>query len=91
MAGLQINWERLARARTHPTQIGVLELLTIDNGRAMSPREMALELQEELGNVSYHTTQLAKSGLLELAATTPRRGAVEHFYRMAPAIEGAVG
>ena len=91
MAAPMINWERLARARTHPTQVSILELLTIDHGRAMSPREMALELQEELGNVCYHTSQLAKSALLELAATTPRRGAVEHFYRMSPAIEGAVG
>ncbi|HSC20272.1 MAG TPA: helix-turn-helix domain-containing protein [Solirubrobacterales bacterium] len=91
MATPTIDWERLARAKTHPIQVSILELLTIDTGRAMSPNEMAFEMQEPLGNLSYHATQLAEIGFLELTATEPRRGALEHFYRMTPAIEGAVG
>jgi len=91
MTAPTIDWERLARARTHPTQISILELLTIDNGRAMSPNEMAFELQEELASVSYHTTKLVEIAFLELTATEPRRGALEHYYRLAPAIEGALG
>ena len=90
MAAPQINWERLARAKAHPTQISILELLSIDNGRAMSPNEMAFEMQEPLGNLSYHAAQLAEIGFLELTATEPRRGALEHYYRLAPAIEGGV-
>jgi DNA-binding transcriptional ArsR family regulator len=84
-----IDWERVARARTHPIQISVLELLTIDNGRALSPSEMSVELQEELANVSYHVGALADAGLLEAAGTVPRRGAVEHYYRLSEATPNA--
>lgn len=80
-----IDWERVARARVHPLQISVLELLTIDNGRAMSPSEMAVELQEPLGNVSYHASTLADAGSIELVDTVQRRGALEHYYRLAEA------
>lgn len=76
-----IPWEHLARAEAHPLRISILEALAIDNGRAMSPNELSFELQEQLGNVSYHVTALVKAGLLELAGTEPRRGAVEHYYR----------
>lgn len=79
-----IDWERLARAKVHPTQISVLELLTIDNGRVQSPSELAFELQEELANVSYHVSALADDDLIELAEAIPRRGALEHYYRLAP-------
>jgi hypothetical protein len=36
-----------------------------------------------LSNVSYHVRQLAKAGLIELVATRPRRGALEHYYTLA--------
>lgn len=84
MGGPTIDWERVARVKVHPTQISVLELLAIDNGRVQSPSEMAFELQQELANVSYHAKALADDGLIELAETVPRRGAVEHYYRLAP-------
>lgn len=79
-----IDWERLARVRTHPTQVGILELLSMDDGRVLSPNEMAFELQVELGSCSYHVTELEKAGLLELVDTQPRRGALEHYYRVIP-------
>ena len=78
-----INWEKVARARVHPTQVAVLELLEMDRGRALSPNEIAFELREPLGNVSYHVTQLAEAGLLELVSAEPRRGALEHYYALA--------
>jgi hypothetical protein len=46
-----------------------------------SPSELAGELGEPLGNVSYHVRTLAELKCIELVRTTPRRGAVEHHYR----------
>jgi hypothetical protein len=34
-----------------------------------------------LGNVRYHVTTLRELGLIEQVHTTPRRGALEHYYR----------
>ncbi|HEX4304542.1 MAG TPA: hypothetical protein VHZ54_00760, partial [Solirubrobacterales bacterium] len=39
------------------------------------------ELDEPLGNVSYHVKTLLEYDCVELVKTEPRRGAVEHFYR----------
>lgn len=78
----QISWEQLARAETHPLRVSVLELLTIDGGRVLSPSEMAFELQEQLNKTNYHVTELVKAGFLLLVRTKQRRGAAEHYYRV---------
>jgi DNA-binding transcriptional ArsR family regulator len=70
--------QRLAKALTHPVRMRVLTLL---NQKVASPSELAGELDEPLGNVSYHVRMLLDLGLIELVGTTPRRGAVEHHYR----------
>jgi DNA-binding transcriptional ArsR family regulator len=70
--------ERLVKAISHPIRHRVLVLL---NQRVASPNEIAGELGESLGRVSYHVRQLAEVGAIELVRTEPRRGAVEHFYR----------
>lgn len=77
-----IDWERLARAESHHSRVSVLELLTIDNGRAMSPNEMSFELQVPVSRLSYHVQELVAAGLLDPAGTEPRRGALEHYYRL---------
>lgn len=64
---------------THPTRDAVLKHL---KRREASPREIAVATGEPLGNVSYHVRVLHDSGVLELVRTEPRRGAVEHFYRL---------
>jgi hypothetical protein len=46
-----------------------------------SPNQLAQELGEPLGNVSYHVKTLLEYDCVELVKTEPRRGAVEHFYR----------
>lgn len=69
---------RLVKAMAHPLR---MRLLTLLNQRVASPSELAKELGEPLGNVSYHVRILAELGCLELVRTTPRRGAVEHHYR----------
>lgn len=83
----QINWERLARANTHATQLRVLERM-LEVGEA-SPKRLSDELGERLGNVSYHMKELADAGMIELVRTEPRRGAVAHFY--APTAEAGGG
>lgn len=69
---------RLAKALSHPLRAHVLAIL---NERVASPNQIANELDEPLGNVSYHVKTLAEMGCIELVKTEPRRGAIEHFYR----------
>jgi DNA-binding transcriptional ArsR family regulator len=69
---------RIVRALSHPIRHKVLVAL---NERVASPKELAAELGEPLGNVSYHTRVLAQLGCIELVSTTQRRGALEHHYR----------
>ena len=42
---------------------------------------IATEISAPLGNVSYHVRVLERVGLLQLAHTRQRRGAIEHYYR----------
>ena len=51
--------QRLVRAIGHPLR---LRLLTIFNERVASPSDLAAELGEPIGNVSYHTRILARLG-----------------------------
>jgi DNA-binding transcriptional ArsR family regulator len=69
---------RLAKALSHPLRAHVLSILA---ERVASPNQIANELEEPLGNVSYHVKALADVGCIELVRTEPRRGAIEHFYR----------
>ena len=78
-----MDWQRLARANTHPLRISVLEVLAMDGGRTLSPSDLSYELRVPLSNVNYHVTELRRTGLVELAGERPVRGATEHFYREA--------
>jgi predicted ArsR family transcriptional regulator len=82
MEALNMNWQLLARANTHPLRISVLEVLAMDGGRTLSPSDLSCELRVPLSNVNYHVTELVKSNLIELASQRQVRGATEHFYRM---------
>jgi predicted ArsR family transcriptional regulator len=77
----EMDWQRLARANTHPLRISVLEVLAMDGGRTLSPSDLSYELRVPLSNVNYHVTELVKSSLIELASQRQVRGATEHFYR----------
>jgi hypothetical protein len=52
-----------------------------------SPKELAEELNEDLGNVSYHVKYLRTAGCIEILDTAPRRGAIEHYYQPNPGEE----
>jgi DNA-binding transcriptional ArsR family regulator len=76
--------EQLAReldGLSHPVRLRVV--LGMDSERA-SPTALASRLDVPLGTVSYHVRCLAALGLLELVAARPRRGALEHVYRLTP-------
>jgi DNA-binding transcriptional ArsR family regulator len=70
----------LIKALGHPLRQRILHEL---NQRTASPNELAQALAEPLGNVSYHVKILEECKAIELVATNPVRGAVEHFYRAA--------
>src|SRR5579875_1274605 len=74
----EIDDARLVKGLAHPLRIAILRAL---EDRTASPSEIAEEIEAPLGNVSYHVRFLARLGLVELAGTRPRRGAVEHYYR----------
>ena len=77
-----MNWERLARANTHPLRVSILEVLSLDGGRILSPKDLSLELQAPLSTVNYHVTELRCSNLVEVVDEQQVRGAIEHFYRL---------
>ncbi len=83
-----MNWERLARANTHPLRVSILEVLSIDGGRTLSPKDLSLELQAPLSTVNYHVTELRRSELVEVVDERQVRGAIEHFYRVTESSEG---
>lgn len=74
-----ISDPRLVRALAHPLRLRILSVL---ERRIASPKELAHEIGAPLTHVSYHVRQLAQLGVIELERTTPRRGAVEHHYRL---------
>jgi DNA-binding transcriptional ArsR family regulator len=69
---------QVIKALTHPVRARALAIL---NERTASPNEIAKELGQGVGHVSYHINVLKKCECIELVDTAPRRGAVEHYYR----------
>src|SRR3954470_5437374 len=74
----QIIDPRLIKVLAHPLLVRILAIL---EQRVASPSEIAGELEASLGVVSYHVRRLEALGLIKLVRKTPRRGAVEHYYR----------
>lgn len=70
--------QTLIKALSHPVRASALTIL---NQRVASPKEIAIELHEEVGKVSYHVKELRNLGCVELVDTAQRRGATEHYYR----------
>ena len=69
------------RALGHPTRLNVLERLK--SGPA-SPVDytQGTNSDESLGTVSHHFRALRQAGLIEVARTEQRRGALKHSYRL---------
>jgi DNA-binding transcriptional ArsR family regulator len=74
--------EQLAReldGLSHPVRLRAVLALDRDTS---SPTVLASQLGVPLGTMSYHVRCLAALGLLELVSSRPRRGALEHLYRL---------
>jgi DNA-binding transcriptional ArsR family regulator len=69
---------RIAKALAHPLRARILQRL---GERVASPGDLALELGEPLGVVSYHVRMLRDYDCVELVRTEPVRGALQHFYK----------
>jgi DNA-binding transcriptional ArsR family regulator len=77
----QIVDHRVVKALGHPTRVRVLRIL--DRRDMASPVQLSDELSIPLGTMGYHVRRLEALGMIELAGTQQRRGAIEHFYRTA--------
>ena len=70
----------MVKAFAHPLRLEILRAL----GSRASPTELSRRLGAPLGSVSYHVRVLAELGALQLVEQLPRRGAIEHYYELAP-------
>lgn len=77
-ASREVVDQQLIKALAHPVRAQALAIL---NERVASPNEIAKELKQGVGHVSYHINVLKQCECIELVGTEPRRGAVEHYYR----------
>jgi predicted ArsR family transcriptional regulator len=75
-----VDWESVGRLELHPRRFGLLQILSIDGGRTLSPSECAYELHTETADANYHMKVLAESHIVRCAHSIPVRGVNEHFY-----------
>ena len=85
-----LDYRRIAEAFVHPLKLRILALMAeapppraAEEEPGWSPNGLYVVLGDTLGNVSYHVRQLEKADLIELVAVKARRGALEHYYRLA--------
>ena len=69
----------LLLALRHPLRRQILRRMAGE--KAISPREIASDLNKPLSNVSYHVRVLADCDAISLVSTKPVRGSMQHFYR----------
>lgn len=79
----QIDWAKRGESKEHPLRKRILAIML--DGKAISPNMLAQQLDEPLGNVSYHVAILFKDEMVVFVKGVPRRGAMEHFYRLSKA------
>lgn len=82
---MSIDWEAVGRSgkTLHPIRQAILEYL--DKEGKGSPNQISEETGHPLGLVSYHMKVMLKykEPWVATAGTRPRRGALEHFYKLA--------
>jgi hypothetical protein len=76
----RIDWQQVVRATLHPIQVEILEAAV--SCERLSPVQFCSD-PARVNLVGYHFRALYKAGLLIGAGTAARRGATEHFYRLA--------
>jgi DNA-binding transcriptional ArsR family regulator len=68
------------RVLSHPTRVAILRHLLAEG--ESSPRTMSGVLSLSPSNVSYHVRVLRETQRVRVVSRVPRRGAVEHRYRL---------
>jgi DNA-binding transcriptional ArsR family regulator len=78
-----INYKRLAVSETHPLRLKILKAYDASK-EPLSPNQLYCQFKLKVGlsTVSYHVAALRDAGLIGLVKEVPRRGAVEHYYRV---------
>lgn len=71
--------QRLAKALSSPLRVEALSLIAEGFD---SPKLIAEKLELDVRHVAYHVRVLRNLGCIELTETRPRRGTVEHAYRL---------
>lgn len=68
----------------HPVRVQIL--VALDTDGVLSPAQLVDRVDPKvgLGNVAYHMRELRSLGLITPAGTEAVRGALQHFYRIAP-------
>lgn len=82
MAGSKPKGNDLFNALGHPMRRQILREM-LETGEEVSPRELAVNLCQQLTALSYHVRVLAECGAVELVRTEQTRGSTQHFYRPA--------
>jgi len=72
---------RFADLSSKSALIGHKSLLDLLESRSATPWQIARELGDNLSAVRYRLKSLTDSGIIEVASTECRRGAVENLYR----------
>jgi hypothetical protein len=75
------KWDTLVPHIVHPVKVAVIEAMQWI-GEPLSPRELDLLFEEELGLplVSYHVRALADMGAVEAVRQKQVRGALQTYY-----------
>ncbi len=70
---------KLVSALSHPLRVHIIDVLS---EASASPSDIARGVGLSVNYVAYHVKELEKLGYVELVKTEPRRGTVEHYYRV---------
>ena len=79
MEGVEDATQSLLEALGHPIRRRILREMA-NRTSPTSPTQLSNTIEETLSNVSYHCRVLAQNGVIELVATRPVRGSMQHFY-----------
>jgi DNA-binding transcriptional ArsR family regulator len=76
-----VNWEKLARAETHPLRVKLLEAIE-ESPEPLYSGDLTPMFDADGQSVKYHLSELEKAELLELDHTEQRRGKKARFFRV---------
>lgn len=79
----QSKARRRETLRPHPLREQIVDIMRSCD-RPMSPAQLSRITGATLGSVAYHVRTLVAAGIVELNREGRARGAVEHFYALAP-------